>query len=170
MASLIEDLITTLAREEELYQRLLPIAEDKTEVIIKNDLKSLSSITEKEQSFVEEISMLEKKRQEVISNIGIVLDKSPDDLNFTTIITALKDRTEEQETLSKLHDSLRETLGRLSLINERNQALIEQSLSMIDFDINLIQNIRMSPAPAQYNNYSKMNNNNVASGLFDKKS
>lgn len=171
MASLIEELITTLTDEEELYRELLPIAKDKTDVIIKNDLESLNSITEKEQSFVEKISRLEKKRLEVISNIGVVMDIPQKNLNFTTIIKLLEGQEKEQELLRNLHDKLHSTLDKLSMLNNRNQALIEQSLSMIDFDINLIQNIKMSPATGQqYNNYSKMEVQSGASGLFDKKS
>jgi len=39
MASLTEELIRVLQEEQDIYQKLVPIAEDKTKVIIKNDLK-----------------------------------------------------------------------------------------------------------------------------------
>ena len=139
MASLIEELIMVLGDEEKVYAEIIPVAEEKTRVIVNNDLQSLNSITEEEQALIGRISKLEKKRQEVIRNIGIVMNKKESELNFITIIDLLKGQEKEQEELRKLHDRLKRTIDALKLINERNQMLIKQSIEMIDFDINLMQ-------------------------------
>ena len=86
MASLIEELIMVLGDEEKLYGEIIPIAEKKTQIIVNNDLQSLTGITDEEQKLVGKISKLEKKRQEVIRNIGIVMNKKESELNFITII------------------------------------------------------------------------------------
>ena len=49
MASLIDDLTAVLQQEMEVYQTLIPISEQKTEVLIRGDLKRLQEITDQEQ-------------------------------------------------------------------------------------------------------------------------
>lgn len=149
MASLVEELITTLSEEEKLYRALIPIAEEKTECIVKNDLQSLTDITGKEQEFVNLIGRLEKKRQEVIRGIGIVLNKPVEELNFRSLISMLKGNVNEAD-LTKLYDELKRTVEHFKLINERNQLLIKQSLEMIEFDLNLMQSFRTAPSLGQY--------------------
>ena len=170
MASLIEELIMVLGDEEKVYAEIIPVAEKKTQVIVNNDLQSLNSITEEEQTLIGRISKLEKKRQEVIRNIGIVMNKKESELNFITIIDLLKGQEKEQEELRKLHDRLKRTIDALRLINERNQMLINQSIEMIDFDINLIQSIRTSPGVGQYNTSSEVEIQGMNKGVFDAKS
>lgn len=169
MASLIEELIMTLNEEERLYKELIPIAEKKTQIIVENDLQSLTGITEEEQSFVSKIGKLERKRQEVIRNIGIVMNRKESELNFKSIIEMLKGQDKEQEELRELHDRLKQTVERLGIVNERNQALIKQSLEMIEFDINLLQGIRTSPAMGQYNQTSEVDMSSARKSVFDTK-
>ena len=170
MASLIEELIMVLGDEEKIYSEIIPIAEKKTQIIVNNDLQSLNSITEEEQELLGKISKLEKKRQEVIRNIGIVMNKKESELNFVTIIELLDGQEKEQEELRKLHDKLKRTIDILSALNERNQMLIKQSLEMIDFDINLMQSLRTSPGVGQYNIASEVEMQGMKSGMFDAKS
>lgn len=170
MASLIEELIMVLGDEEKIYSEIIPIAEKKTQIIVNNDLQSLNSITEEEQELLGKISKLEKKRQEVIRNIGIVMNKKESELNFVTIIELLDGQEKEQEELRKLHDKLKRTIDVLSTLNERNQMLIKQSLEMIDFDINLMQSLRTSPGVGQYNIASEVEIQGMKSGMFDAKS
>ena len=170
MASLIEELIMVLGDEEKIYSEIIPVAEKKTQIIVNNDLQSLNSITEEEQELLGKISKLEKKRQEVIRNIGIVMNKKESELNFITIIELLKGQEKEQEELRKLHDKLKRTIDILSTLNERNQMLIKQSLEMIDFDINLMQSLRTSPGVGQYNIASEVEMQGMKSGMFDAKS
>ena len=170
MASLIEELIMVLGDEEKVYAEIIPVAEEKTRVIVNNDLQSLTGITDEEQKLVGKISKLEKKRQEVIRNIGIVMNKKESELNFITIIDLLKGQEKEQEELRKLHDRLKRTIDALKLINERNQMLIKQSIEMIDFDINLMQSLRTSPGVGQYNTSSEVEIQGMNKGMFDAKS
>ena len=170
MASLIEELIMVLSDEERLYSEIIPVAEKKTRIIVKNDLQSLTSITEEEQALVGRISKLEKKRQEVIRNIGIVMNRKESELNFLTIIDLIKGQEKEQEELRRLHDKLKSTIGLLAVINERNQMLIKQSLEMIDFDMNLLQSLRSSPGVGRYNTSSEVEIQDSGSGMFDAKS
>ena len=168
MASLIEELTQTLEEESAIYEDLIPLAERKTQVIVANDLQALQSITEQEQSAVDRIGALERKRQEVIVNIGIVLNRNPSTLDFRTLIAILEGQEAEQDALRRLHDRLRQTVGRLSDINKRNKALIQQ------FNMNFIQSTWMSPgmsqAGSQYGkSASEVQMSASQTGMFDAK-
>lgn len=169
MASLMEELIATLQREQTIYEELIPVELDKTGIIVANDLEKLQEITEKEQSIIQELNELEYKRQETVVNIGTVISRDPATLNLETLISLLDKQPEEQRQLSLLHDNLHSTIHRLKDINLQNQSLIEQSLELIEFNMNFIQSTRMSPG----NNYDK-NASGVdipisQSGMFDAK-
>ena len=175
MASLIEELITVLGDEEKIYNEIIPIAEKKTQIIVNNDLRSLTSITEEEQVLVGKISKLEKKRQEVIRNIGVVMNKKESELNFLSIINLIRGQEREQQELRVIHDKLKSTISKKycilstsrTMLNERNQMLIKQSLEMIDFDMNLLQSLRTSPGVGQYNTSSEVELQGEKSGMFD---
>lgn len=152
MASLIQELIQILQSEETLYREMIPQATNKTKVIIDNDLASLQKITEQEQLVVEKINVLERKREEVIVNIGTVINRKPNALTMNLIISLLEKQPEEQKQLSEIHDTLKSTLNTLVELNNRNKSLIQQSLEMIEFNMNLVQSTRMSSGS---NNYTK---------------
>ncbi|CDE45866.1 putative uncharacterized protein [Clostridium sp. CAG:411] len=151
MASVIQELITVLTEEQQLYEKIIPIASEKKNVIIKNNLESLQEITEQEQLAIDQVTVLEKKRSEVIVNIGILLNRKPEELTLKEIIRLLENQPKEQKQLSQIHDQLKQTVQELKNINIQNKSLIVQSLEMIEFNMNLIQSTRMSPG----NNYTK---------------
>lgn len=151
MASLIEELITTLESEEKIYKDLIPLNEKKTRIIIKNDLEALQKITDKEQETIDKINALERKRQEVILNIGTVLSRDPGTLDIRTMIRLLDKQPQEQGRLSEIHTKLLRTVKRLQDLNAQNESLIRQSLEIIEFNMNIIRSTRTLPG----NNYGK---------------
>ena len=54
MASLMEELITVLSREKEIYEKLIPISERKTVVLIREDLQELQKVTDEERQIRKE--------------------------------------------------------------------------------------------------------------------
>lgn len=153
VASLMEDLITVLSAETVLYEQLLPIAEQKTRIIVENDLEKLEKITAEEQTFVDKVTVLEKKRMEIMFNIGTVINRNPEHLKIKDIIKFLERQPKEQKELSMLHDKLKQTVEKLMEANSRNKTLILQSLEMVEFNMNFVQSTRMAPGN---NNYTKM--------------
>ncbi len=170
MAGLIDELVNVMSQENDIYRELIPIAEEKTRVIIKNDLDALQKITEQEQLTIEKINALEKKREEVVINIGTVLSRDPKELNMKALIKIMGKQPEEQKELSRIHDELNVNLRRLVTINDRNKELINQSLEMIEFNMNLIQSTRMAPG---VNNYTRSAGESsirqAGTGMFDAK-
>ena len=120
-------------------------------MLIQNDLKKLKQITAQEQLLVDKVGIIGHRREEIIKNIGVVLNKKPEELNLTTLAGLLDKQPQEKEALTAIHDSLRIIMRRLVEVNERNKELIEDSLEMIEFQMNFIQSTRMSPGNNNYN-------------------
>ncbi len=150
MASLIDELISVLEEECEVYHQLIPIADEKTQVIVKNDLNSLQEITAKEQTAIGRINSLERKRDQIMVNIRTVINRRTGEFTLSTLIGLLDKQPKEQKALSIIHDNLKNTVHRLVEINNRNKSLIQQSLEMIEFNMNFIQSTRMSPGNNTY--------------------
>lgn len=169
MASLIEELIDILQKEYEVYQELVPIVEQKTQVIVKNDLVSLQDITGKEQSAIDNINMLEHKREAVMKDIKTVISRKTD-LNLQTLIKLMDKQPKEQRALSLVHDNLKNTIQRLVQANNRNKSLIKHSLEMIEFNMNFIQSTRMSPGNNTYTRgAAQYMAQSPGTGMFDAK-
>lgn len=170
MASLIDELIEVLGEEYETYNGLIPISREKTQIIVKNDTTTLQEITAKEQEAIDRITSLENKRARIMEDIKTVLGKQNDNLNLSTLINLLDKQHKEKRALSELHDKLKETVNILVDINNRNKVLIQQSLDMIEFNINYLQSTRMSPGNNTYTkNASQGNDKNSQTGMFDAK-
>ena len=120
MASLMEELVETLNREEQLYADLIPIQEDKLRAIVANDLAAIGRLSDEEQKLVDEVGVLETKRIRIANDIATVLGKPPGAMKLENMIDALKNQPKEQKILQELHDRLRRTISRLQDLNIRN--------------------------------------------------
>ena len=147
MASLIDILISTLEQENTEYESLLELGLEKTGIIIRNDVKELSRMVEKEQLVVDRIIVLEKKRTEVSNDIADVLNKDVKTLTLTRLIELLSSQEKERNALVSIHDKLSLTMKRMVELNDRNKALLEESMEMLQFEMNLVQSMRRTGLP-----------------------
>ena len=104
-----------------------------------------------------------------MNNIGIVLNKKVEDLTLPNLIKLLNRQPEEQETLAELHRSLTALLKRLSEVNGHNKNLIEQSLEMISYNMNLLQSTRIVPGNNYTRNAAQWDMTASQTGMFDAK-
>ena len=150
MASLMEDLISILEQEDSLYEDLLKLSMSKTPVLISGDLEALSRITEDEQEIVNKVNALDKKREEGMKDIANVLGKDVKTLKLTDLIDVPRSRPAEQNRLAAIYDKLSDTIGQMKRTNEQNKELIESSLEMVQFDMNVLQAYKAAPETANY--------------------
>lgn len=170
MASLIEELVDVLEKEADFYQQLIPMSREKTQIIVRNDVIALQEITEKEQLIIEQVNALERKRVEIMDNIKIVINRKSTSLNLKTLIGLLDNQPKEQNELSVLHDKLNVSINQLIEINNRNKDLIQESLEMIEFNMNVIQGSKMILGDNSYTkNAGQYNGKTPGSGMFDAK-
>lgn len=171
MASLMENLITVLREESSQYGQLLELSMKKTPVIVAGDLESLQHITDEEQDIVAKLNRLDTKRAEVTKDIANVLNRDVTTLKLADIIDMLGQRPVEQKQLAEVHDELKLVVEQMARVNRQNQDLIQQSLEMVEFDLNLIHSLRSAPQTANYNKgaYAAGTMIGTKAGTFDAK-
>lgn len=151
MAGLIEELMNILEKENEEYQTLLEISKVKTGVIIKNDIQELSKIIEEEQAVVGRITPLDKKRVEYTKDIATVINRKPETLTITRLMELMEGQPKVKKRLAELHDKLHDTMTQMAKVNEMNKGLLQEALDLVNFDINLLNNLKQAPLTANYN-------------------
>jgi len=150
VASLMEELINTLDQENIEYEKLLKLSKRKSDIIVSKDIAQLEKITDEEQIVVTNINRLDSKREEVTKDIANVINKDVESLKLSVLINLMGRQPEQQRKLAVAHDKLKQTVNQVKLVNETNQKLIEQSLEMVEFDLNLIRSMRQAPQTANY--------------------
>jgi len=152
VASLIENLIITLNSEVSEYEKLLELSKKKSAVIVTRDIAALEKITDEEQVVMSRIGKLDSNREEVTRDIADVLNKDVETLKLSTLIGMLSKTPNEQKSLMEVHDRLKVVVSAVRTLNENNRQLIDQSLEMVEFDLNMMKSMRQAPAT---NNYGK---------------
>ncbi|WP_044930703.1 flagellar protein FlgN [Butyrivibrio sp. AC2005] len=150
MASLLENLVDVLDRECALYERLLELSGKKTPVIVDRDLKKLAKITEDEQAVVSLISAVDKEREAVMNSIADVIGEKGNNLKLTELVDMLNSRPNEQRSLAIQRDKLKTVSSNVQRVNDQNQILLQSSLEMVQYEMNIIQSARRAPETANY--------------------
>ena len=163
MASLMENLLDVLEKEDDLYQKLLQLSMKKPPVIIKSDITSLQAITDEEQDVVSQINNLDRKREEVMKDIANVLNKDVNTLKLGHLVEMLAGQPKEQAKLSELNERLKETTRRMKSVNEQNKELLATALEMVEFDMNILKGLKTAPETANYN-HAAINTGDYYSG------
>ncbi|MDD3206025.1 MAG: flagellar protein FlgN [Lachnospiraceae bacterium] len=151
MASLMEDLIDVLDKENSEYEILLELSNRKTPTIVAGDIKELEKITDDEQIVVGRINQQEQKRQSLMNDIANVINKDVKTLKLVNLIQMLEKRPQEQKRLATVHDELQETMKNMVNVNNHNRELIEMAKEMVEFDLNIFQAMKAAPETANYN-------------------
>ena len=171
MASLIEELMTTLESEITEYNKLLELTKKKTPIIVKGDMEQLRLVTDEEQSVADAIAAFDVKRASVTKDIAEVLNKDVESLKLSALIEILSKQPAEAKKLADIRDRLKSVVDSVKMINDNNKELIKHSLEMVEFDLNLIKSMRQAP---ETNNYgrSAINDGSILGGTvggFDAK-
>ena len=169
MASLMEDLIEVLGKEEAQYHELIELAGQKREAIIQADIATLEQITEKEGDVASILQNLGKHRTRVLNDMATVLGKDPEEITITKMIGYLKEQPKEQEQLTQVKERLLETGTKMRTLNEQNEVLLKQALEMVEFDLTLLKSMRQAPETANYNRSAYNTGDLLGGGGFDAK-
>lgn len=169
MASLMEDLLDVLGKEEEQYQGLIELGKRKREVIIKADIPALEQVTEAEQDLASTLQNLAKKRTRVLNDMATVLGKNQEDITITKMVDYLEGQPAEQQKLREQRDRLLETGTQMRTINQQNEVLLRQALEMVEFDLTLLRSMRQAPETANYNRNAYNTGDLLGGSGFDAK-
>ena len=169
MASLMEDFMDVLEKENGEYERLTELSREKRQIIIDGNIPALEEITNREQEITSILKNLEKKREEVVNDMSIVLSKKPEELTVTNMIAFLNKQPKEQQQLRELKEKLHATLEQMAEINNQNEALLQQAIEMAEFDLTLFKSIRQAPVTANYDKRANNTGDLLGSSGFDAK-
>ncbi|HBV84910.1 MAG TPA: flagellar protein FlgN [Lachnospiraceae bacterium] len=171
MASLLENLIDVLDRENVQYEKLVVLAESKTPVIVAGDIENLGKITEDEQEIVGIIQGMEKQRDKFLADIANVVNRDVETLKLIDLIQMLDKMPDQREKLEGIQKRLRATIDKLREVNDRNQMLLAERLDMVDFNLNMIRAMKSAPQTANYSRdaYTNGQSLGIFHGGFDAK-
>jgi len=150
-----EELETILEKELTTLIFLNEISFKKTDMIINNQIPELEQTTKKEESLINEIGLLEEKREKLFDIWGLAID--------TPISDVIEKIPEDNSGLIVLKDNLKKVFEKLQLRNTLNNDLIKENLDWIDFNINLITGMQTPQS------YGKDNKKTNVTSIFDRK-
>ncbi len=136
---LIDGLIDVLNKETAMYEGILKLSKNKTDVIVKGKVIELESITRLEQSLILQMGKLERERENLVDAIAAALKLKASDITLTGLEKLLP--KEQAERLRDCHNKLPKLVKDLGEANVLNSKLIRNSLEYIDFSINILTSI-----------------------------
>lgn len=151
MASLMENLLEVLEKEESEYRSLILLGKEKKDILVKGDIPALERITGREQDVSSVLRNLEIRREKIMDDMSIVLNRPKNELTIVNMIEMLSKRPEEQDRLNELRARLKDTLAEMAQVNEQNQRLTKQALELVEYDLTLFKSMRQAPETANYN-------------------
>lgn len=169
MASLMEDFMEILEKENEEYEHLTELSLEKRQIIIDGNVPALEDITGREQEITSNLKSLENKREEVVKDMAIVLSKDPKELTVTNMIAFLNKQPQEQQKLQEIRERLKTTIQSMTDINRENEVLLNQAIEMVEFDLTLFKSMRQAPTTANYDRSANNTGDVLGSRGFDTK-
>ncbi len=169
MASLVEELIEVLTKEEQLYGKLSEYGEKKRQILIDADVPALEKLTEAEQEASDELLSLSNKQTTILTDIADVLGKREEKMTVTKLIGYLDTQPDIQSRLSEVKEKLLETAAKMQKIASINAALLQQAIEFTEFDITLFKSMKQAPETANYNSKAFNTGTILGNSGFDAK-
>ena len=169
MASLMDDLTQVLENETVEYKKLVELSESLREALIASDVPAVERLTADQEEVSNGIQSLESRRTRIMNEIAIVLNKKPEELKVSMLEQSLAGQPALQERLAAVRTELKQTMDELKRINHTNQALLRQSMELLEFDLNLFRSMRQAPETANYNKSAVNTGDLLGSRGFDAK-
>ena len=169
MASLMDDLTQVLENETVEYKKLVELSENLREALIESDVPAVERLTAAQEEVSNGIQSLETKRVRVMNDIAVVLNKKPEELKVSMLEESRAGQPVLQERLAAVRIERKETMDELKRVNHTNQALLKQSMELLEFDLNLFRSMRQAPETANYNRSAVNTGDLLGSRGFDAK-
>ena len=169
MASLVEELVAILKKEEKIYKKMLGYAEKKVQILVEANIVELEKITNAEQQSSDVLVSCSNKQIQLLKDIANVLGKGESEMTVTKLIDLLDSQPEMQEKLTIARNRLIETAKKEKEANEQNKILIEQAIELNNFEIALFKSLRQAPETANYDEHANNTRSLLGTSGFDAK-
>lgn len=163
----VERLIDALNQLDVIHGTLIELADRKREALVRNDTTEVSGITNKETKLSREIEDLLREQTAATNEFFRAKGFQPTRAITVTELARMVTDLVQKEALLNARDRLAAKVAVLQKKNELNQQLIEQSLAIINYSIDLILGPDEEPI---YRNPAAIPPNGLKrSGYFDSK-
>ncbi|MCY9665110.1 flagellar protein FlgN [Paenibacillus alginolyticus] len=163
----IQPLLETMDKLQEAHEALLVLARDKTQVIVKNEINQLNIIVNKESKWIRTIAEANQQRIQDIGSYLISRGYNPNPKVTISDLIKVIFKAEEKQALTGAQQKLLVTIKEIKDCNNLNQQLIEQSLSFINYTIDLV--LGAPEDDVVYQNPNQQAHGTKRSGIFDTK-
>jgi flagellar biosynthesis/type III secretory pathway chaperone len=149
----------------QVHLTLLDLAEQKTNILLSNQVDKLNQIVNKETTLMKQITLLDLQRIEDIS--GLLMEKGykPNPKITVGDLIKLVIKVEDKKLLSDAQKQLLDTIDKIRELNHLNQKLIEHSLAFIEYSMDLV--LGPSEDEVVYKNPSHQQLGLKRNGMFD---
>ena len=147
----------------------MELSESLREALIASDVPAVERLTADQEEVSNGIQSLESRRTRIMNDIAVVLNKKPEELKVSMLEQSLAGQPALQERLAAVRTELKQTMDELKRINHTNQALLRQSMELLEFDLNLFRSMRQAPETANYNKSAVNTGDLLGSRGFDAK-
>lgn len=136
MDVLFKKLSTLLEDQIKIFKKMLELARNKQQVLVKGSIETLDQLTKDERKILTEISQIEQERMVTTQKIAEALNLKEDKIRMTDLLGVIPG--EYKVSLEEMHHELLRILSELEEINEQNTELINNSLKVVNFSLNLL--------------------------------
>jgi len=161
----IQSLLQVMTEEKEIYQALLEASQQKKDILIKNDLPSLSSVIQKESNLLKKAKTVEAHRLSIVDQMALERGMDADNFPLQTLIGMSEGPL--KQALSELRTQFGQVVEDLKESNEVNRRLIQTHLEYTSFCIRLMT--QTTEQGQMYDNKGNTNEETAKSRVFDKK-
>ena len=163
----ISAIVETIEELIALHDALLVTSKEKTPVLVDNRIDRLNQIVLKESKLIKQIEEINQRRVQLIGEYLLSRGYRPDPRVKVSDLIKVIFKAEEKKNLTDIHERLSNRIKELQEVNELNQNLIENSLSFVDYSINLLMDT--TEQEAVYSNPHQQYYTSARSGWFDTK-
>jgi flagellar biosynthesis/type III secretory pathway chaperone len=134
----IQSLVQTMDKLVQIHLLLLELSEQKTNVLVHNQVDHLNKIVNKETNLIKQIAQLDQQRIENISEFLLEKGYRPNPNITIADLIKLVVKVEEKQSLADRQKQLLGTIDKLRQLNQLNLQLIEHSLAFIEYSLDLV--------------------------------
>lgn len=134
----IQMVIRSLEKLNDIHEELLMLGKEKMQVLIHNQVDQLTKLTNRESRLMKQVVEQEQIWLEATAKFLQEKGLQPNPSLTMSELIKLVFRAEEKMALQEAQRKLMDTIQKLKEMNSLNQQMLEQSLSFIDYTLDLL--------------------------------
>lgn len=159
-----ENMVCVLQEMLAVYENLLLLSQKKRDALVAAQVQQVEEFTHREEALILEAGKLENKLHGIVQDMSQTYGLTPQDVTMAKLLE--KAEADIYEQLTAINEKFSLTAAQLQSVNKINTSLIEQALTLINYNINLLTQSTASPV---YAAGGKRTEDAKSKTIFDKK-